>query len=404
METKMKVLVIRGSTKIANSVFMKTMRKMGIDVSEYTEIDNTSEVTEEAVYKLSGIIKERGITHLFSIHLIFTAAIAAFDAGIKYICYIWDAPYVKVYSDLGRLDNCWYSTFDKLDCKRWQEAGLPHVLYQPLAVNADDFHKWNEKRIKNYGSGRYNHDVCFVGQLYETNLYDQNLHMIPPDMREYFESIFEEAAFKWDGENRIYGKTSQEIIDYIKQHNQEFQLGNISELDDLSFFEQVFLVRKIANIERTILLRTLAEEYDVTLYTTNVTDKSILGNVKIMPPVAAGEKAGTVYSGSKINLNMALKGIEGGTPQRVMEIMASGGFVMSGYCPETAELFEEDREIVMFKTPEELFEKVDYYLGHDKERREIAARGQEKVLTQYTLEKKFRQLFDWVNEKDAQMS
>lgn len=401
MDSKMKILIVRGSTEIANAVFMKVMRKMGIDVSEYTEIDNTYEVSEEAVYKLSDIIKERGITHLFSIHLIFTAAIAAYDAGIKYICYIWDAPYVKVYSDLGRLDNCWYSTFDKLDCKRWQNAGLPHVLYQPLAVNADDFHKWNKKRLKHYGSSRYIHDISFVGQLYETNLYDQNLDMIPAEMREYFESIFEEAAFKWDGENRIYGKTSWEIINYIKLHNEEFQIANISDLDDLSYFEQFFLVRKVANIERTILLRTLAESYNVTLYTKNLKDETVLGNVKIMPPVASGEAAGMVYAGSKINLNMALKGIEGGTPQRVMEVMASGGFLMSGYCPETAELFEEDKEIVMFKTPEELFEKADYYLHHDTERREIARRGQEKVLTQYTLEKKFRKLFDWVEEKDA---
>lgn len=401
MDSKMKILIVRGSTEIANAVFMKVMRKMGIDVSEYTEIDNTYEVSEEAVYKLSDIIKERGITHLFSIHLIFTAAIAAYDAGIKYICYIWDAPYVKVYSDLGRLDNCWYSTFDKLDCKRWQNAGLPHVLYQPLAVNADDFHKWNKKRLKYYGSSRYIHDISFVGQLYETNLYDQNLDMIPAEMREYFESIFEEAAFKWDGENRIYGKTSWEIINYIKLHNEEFQIANISDLDDLSYFEQFFLVRKVANIERTILLRTLAESYNVTLYTKNLKDETVLGNVKIMPPVASGEAAGMVYAGSKINLNMALKGIEGGTPQRVMEVMASGGFLMSGYCPETAELFEEDKEIVMFKTPEELFEKADYYLHHDTERREIARRGQEKVLTQYTLEKKFRKLFDWVEEKDA---
>lgn len=401
MDSKMKILIVRGSTEIANSVFMKVMRKMGHDVTEYTEIDNTYEVSEEAVYKLSGIIKERGITHLFSIHLIFTAAIAAFDAGIKYICYIWDAPYVKVYSDLGRLDNCWYSTFDKLDCKRWQNAGLPHVLYQPLAVNADDFHKWNKKRLKRYGSSRYIHDVSFVGQLYETNLYDQNLDLIPAEMREYFESIFEEAAFKWDGENRIYGKTSWEIINYIKLHSQEFQIANISDLDDLSYFEQFFLVRKVANIERTILLRTLAEEYNVTLYTKPLKDESILGNLKIMPPVESGEAAGMVYAGSKINLNMALKGIEGGTPQRVMEVMASGGFLMSGYCPETAELFEEDKEIVLFKTPEELFEKVDYYLHHDAERREIARRGQEKVLTQYNLEKKFRKLFDWVEGKDA---
>lgn len=399
MKSDMKILVVQYRTEIATADIIKAFRKMEIEVSEYSDIKNETAVSEKDVYKLSGIIKEQGITHLFSIHLIFTAAIAAYDAGVKYICYIWDAPYVEVYSPIGRLDNCWYSTFDKLDYGRWQEAGLSHVLYQPLAVNADDFHQWNNKRGKRYGSTKYIHDISFVGQLYDTNLYDKNVDKISPDMREYFESIFEEASFRWDGVNRIYGRTSPEIIDYIKFHNQEFRINHVSDLDDLSYFEQFFMIRKIANIERTIILSTLAENYDVTLYTKKVIDESMLGNVKIMPAVAMGEAASLVYAGSKINLNITLKGIEGGTPQRVMEVMASGGFMMSTYCPETAEIFEEDKEIVMFKTPEELFDKVDYYLIHDEERKEIAGRGQEKVLTHYTYEKKLKELLDWVERE-----
>lgn len=104
----------------------------------------------------------------------------------------------------------------------------------------------------------------------------------------------------------------------------------------------------------------------------------------------------TVYMGSKINLNISLKGIEGGTIQRVMDVMGAGGFVLSNYCEETAELFEEDKEIVMYKTPEELFEKVDYYLKHDKEREQIALAGHRKVIACYTYEEKLKKLLDWV--------
>ena len=89
-------------------------------------------------------------------------------------------------------------------------------------------------------------------------------------------------------------------------------------------------------------------------------------------------------------------GIEGGTPQRVMDVMGAGGFVMTNYCEETAELFEENKEIVMFKTPEELLEKVEYYLQHDKEREQIARAGHDKVLDHYTYEKKLEKLLSWV--------
>ena len=70
--------------------------------------------------------------------------------------------------------------------------------------------------------------------------------------------------------------------------------------------------------------------------------------------------------------------------------------MLTNYCAETAELFEEDREIVMFKTPEELVEKAAYYLTHEKEREEIARAGRRKVLNCYTYEKKLKQLMKWV--------
>ena len=62
-----------------------------------------------------------------------------------------------------------------------------------------------------------------------------------------------------------------------------------------------------------------------------------------VPPVEPGKPLLKVYTCSKINLNISLKGIEGGTPQRVMDIMGAGGFMMTNYCAETAELFEEDK-------------------------------------------------------------
>ena len=122
--------------------------------------------------------------------------------------------------------------------------------------------------------------------------------------------------------------------------------------------------------------------------------------VHLRPPVLAGEATSFIYTVSRINLNIALKGIEGGTPQRIMDIMGAGGFVLTNYCEETAELFEEDREIVMFRTPEELLWKVDYYLEHEEEREQIARAGHEKAMNNYTYEKKIKSLLDWVTETE----
>ena len=353
------------------------IRKSGYEVEEYPEmLKMASYLSDEEVDGLMAYVREHNIQVIVTLYFAMNAALAAYKSEIRYVSVLWDAPYVENYNPLSKIDNVWITTFDKLDRDRFLAYGMPHVLYQPLSVNGDKVVQWNAE-IQKTLKGQYIHDICFIGNLYSQNLYKQNLQYIPVELQYYFNSIFEEAVFRWDGVNRVYGTKGSEIIEYIKC------MG---------------LIREIANLERIAVLNLLAEEHSVMLYTTDqeAAEEKLQG-VEIGPPVEYGKAAALVFAGSKINLNIALKGIEGGTPQRIMDIMGAGGFVMSTYCEETAELFEEDREIVMFRTPEELLEKVDYYLTHDAERKRIAKQGYEKVLRCYTYENKMRELIDWIN-------
>lgn len=369
------------------------LKKNGYEVMEYPKVQDTSDMDEDEINELVDYIKENGITHMMSICLVYSAAVAAYWAGIKYVPIVWDAPYLKPYTVMGTLDNIWYSVFDKLDAERMRKGGCSHVLYQPLAVDADKVARWREKRLHRVKDVN---DISFIANLYERNDYDACLDKIPGNMQDYFRSIMEEAAFKWDGINRVYGQTGKEILDYINLVSPEFKFDNPYDVEDVRYFEVAYLIRKLANIERICVLNMLAEEHNVYLYTNSRVDRSVLPKVHLNPPVPAGEMAAVVFAGSKINLNISLKGIEGGTPQRIMDILGAGGFVLTNYCEETAEIFEEDKEIVMFRTPEELLEKVDYYLTHDEERRRIAKTGHEKVMNCYTYEQKLKKLLDWV--------
>lgn len=387
----MKILYVYGMEQTKDIIY--NLHKLGYNAEEYSRRQNPSVLNDEEMERLASYVKDHKITHLMSIHLIYNLAYVAYQTGIKYVSMIWDAPYIKLYTPFGRMDNCYFSVFDKLDCERFRTAGIPHILYQPLAVNQDNLRKWD---LITRMVGTYKDEISFVGSLYDQNSYDKELEKMPWHLQDYFISIFEEAAFRWDGVNRIYGKTDRAVLDCIRRTVPEFDLDNKYDIEDAAYFEILYLIRKIANIERTCVLNILGEMFPVTLYTNGGTDVSMLPNVKVMPPVEPGKPLLKVYTCSKINLNISLKGIEGGTPQRVMDIMGAGGFMMTNYCAETAELFEEDKEIVMFKTPEELVEKSGYYLSHDEEREKIAKAGYEKVLNCYTYEKKLKRLMEWV--------
>lgn len=378
----------------------QSLCEMGHEVEEYPQIlQMPNFLSEETVDQLCAYAQTKRVQIIFSLYFVMNAALAAYRSGIKYVSFIWDAPYTDVYNPLSRIDNVWITTFDKLDRERFVENGMPHVLYQPLAVNKNRMLQWNQE-IQGTLQGKYMHDISFVGRLYADNLYQTLLKHIPVQIQYYFNSILDEALFQWDGRNQIFGKVSENVLEYIGLMNPGFFIPNNQEMSDARFFEILALTREAARLERIALLNLLAEEHSVILYTTdNQAARQSLTGVAIGPPVEYGKATSLVYAGSKINLSISLKGIEGGTPLRIMDIMGAGGFVLTSYCAETAELFEEDREIVMFRTPEELMEKADYYLANDREREQIARRGQEKVMERFTYEKKMKELVAWITEK-----
>lgn len=115
------------------------------------------------------------------------------------------------------------------------------------------------------------------------------------------------------------------------------------------------------------------------------------------------EEVPKIYYLSKINLNITMRSIETGIPQRVFDIMGVGGFVLSNYQEELEELFVPDREIVLFRDVPELLKKAEYYLNHEEERIRIAINGYKKVReyynTQTALGSMLRAVFPVQDEK-----
>jgi spore maturation protein CgeB len=84
-----------------------------------------------------------------------------------------------------------------------------------------------------------------------------------------------------------------------------------------------------------------------------------------------------VFKGSRINLNLTLRNIRSGIPLRVWDILGCGGFCLTNFQAEFLDLFQNGRELVWFESLYDLQRKADYYLSHEDERLEVAARGLE---------------------------
>jgi spore maturation protein CgeB len=107
------------------------------------------------------------------------------------------------------------------------------------------------------------------------------------------------------------------------------------------------------------------------------------------------ERIVEIFQTSLISLNLSDSSTPG-TNQikgRNFEIPACGGFQLSGYAERLEEFFVPDKEIVVYRTMDELIEKIRYYLVHGEERAAIADAGYARVMREHTYEERFTRLF-----------
>ena len=109
--------------------------------------------------------------------------------------------------------------------------------------------------------------------------------------------------------------------------------------------------------------------------------------------VAEEEKA-RAFNAAKIVLNTMHYGEIEGVNCRLFEAAGCGAFQIADWKPALPDLFEPEKEIVTFRTQQELKEKVDYYLAHPEERREIADRAYARAHNEHTYEMRLQKMFE----------
>lgn len=98
-------------------------------------------------------------------------------------------------------------------------------------------------------------------------------------------------------------------------------------------------------------------------------------------------KKSLVYCSSKISLNLRPGNQQiNGFSSRIWEVPLCGGFILSEWSKDLIDLFDEDREIVVFRSPGEADTKISYYLQREEERMRLTERLRDKIMGNYLLE------------------
>ena len=170
-------------------------------------------------------------------------------------------------------------------------------------------------------------------------------------------------------------------------------------LDDEMFItdKEILLnmISKKASInERQEILTLLADKFNVTLFSQS--DSSMIPKLVNKGYVNYSNDMPLIFANSKINLNISLRSIVRGIPLRALDVMGAGGFLLSNYQPELAEMFIDGEEMVMYYSREDLVQKVKYYLENDEERCRIAENGRKKIEREFDYGVAWKKIFDIV--------
>ncbi len=104
-----------------------------------------------------------------------------------------------------------------------------------------------------------------------------------------------------------------------------------------------------------------------------------------------------VYANSKIVLNITMEQGLSSMNYRVLEVLASGGFLLTDYKEDTAEYFESDKELVFYEDNNDLTEKISKYLNNKELRDEIALNGRNKVLQYHSFKQRASEMLDTID-------
>lgn len=375
----------------------RALDELGYDVYKASLNITAQGYNKKDCEKIMAAIDNYEIQCVISYDFAESIAQACHETGIPYISWVYDAPQKELYTHYALYPCNYIFVFDKMQQKRLQEIGIKNVYHVPLAIHANKV----KKALKDNKEKRFVSDISFVGQLYKVNNLEYILENADSSICDEIESIIDSCYLKWDDTVELHGRLSENCVNYFSELDGKRIPKKYPYITEQFYYEAAVLSRALANRERVAVLNRLAEQYKVNFYTFDKDTTQLSEKVNILPGVQYDDEISCIYNNSRINLNITLHCIETGACQRIFDVMAAGGFLISNYQKELEELFEVGKEIVLYHDEKELMELVAYYLSHEQERAEIARRGQKKVLEYHNFHEKLQKVMEIVATAEA---
>lgn len=311
---------------------------------------------------------------VFSVNFIPIVARVCKVFKIPYISWTVDCPSFQLYSETLAYPTNRVFILDRLQAEKFSSVNPDNIYHMPMAC---DFNVWDSVKITPSDHREYDCDISFIGSTYAEKC---KYNFIEKDLPDYIKGYVNgliDAQLNVYGYNFIEDSISEDWAAEFKKYADWVPLGPDYTEDVKGIVADLYIGEKCTEQERIRTLRAISEHFKMDLYT--LSDTSMIPKINNRGGADSNRMQPRIFKCSKINLSMTNRPFKSGIPLRVFEIMGAGGFLISNYQPELAELFVPGEDIVLYDSIPDLLMKIDYYLEHEDERIQIAKNGYEKV-------------------------
>ena len=259
----MKILFIEWAS-YGNEDMKEAFRREGHSLVCFPFFNKDARNDESAVAGLPALIKKETPDVVFSFNYFPVVSNVCHKENLRYISWIYDSPYVMLYSYTAIHPCNTIYVFDKAVYQEFHKAGIPTVHYLPMAANTERLDALTSQAAPAEGR-RFLYDISFIGSLYtEKHNFFERMENLSDYTKGYLDALMS-AQMNVQGYNFIQETISPIIEDLYRSLPITPNPDGVETKEYL--YAQYVINRKITGLERNDLIRTISEKYPFDLFT-----------------------------------------------------------------------------------------------------------------------------------------
>jgi len=377
---------------ICEPSFIYTFNKAGLNViEESNEVFNKDVSSTALVKNVSAILSKNPCAFVFSINFFPALSAVCNIMNIPYVCVVVDSPILELYSDELMNECNRIFIFDYDNYRIFHKRNPKGVFHLPLSGDIDNCGN-TILNAPQHVLDKFSHEISFIGSLYsEKCVYNQAGYS--EFVKGYIDGLVA-SQINIYGQNFIYNVLTDDMADKILKEYDFYRFPEKSHGDYKAVVAEQVIGVKTSEQDRIRTLKYLSEDcgFNIDVYTGS--DTSMLPLIHNRGFAKSLTEMPLIFNRSKINLNITARTIHTGLSQRIFDVLACGGFLITNYQAELDEFFTIGKDLEVYTSLEELCDKISFYLTHDDVRTKIALSGYDTIVSKHSIDTRFSEILN----------